>query len=420
MLMRSIRLVMLTITLLLAARGQVTPTLTTLYSFQEGDDGGGPTALVRGSNGVLYGATNGGKFSQGTLFKLTPPGPGETQWTHTVLYAFGTVAGDGQAPFGPLAIDASGALYGVTFAGGTAGSGMAFKLSPPAAGSGKWTETILYNFQAPGLVYPQGGLTLDSQGNLYGTATGSGVNSGGVFRLSPPTVVGAPWTETTLYTFTGGSDGGTPAGAVILDASGIVYSTTAYGGIQSANHGGLGVVFELSPPAITGGAWTESVLYSFKNANTGYQPFFGVTMDSGGSLFGATETGPLGYGDVFEVTAPAVAGQEWTETIVHNFHATDGSFPSTLVFDRKGNLYGFAGSGGSSACSGGGCGTVFKYFPPSSPGGAWRPGWSFQFSNTPNPYRPYGNLVITPGGTVFGTTSAGGTAGFGAVYQLAQ
>lgn len=187
----------------------VTPTLENLYSFQTVSDGYDPQGgLVRDDKGNLYGTTSqGGKYNYGTVFKLIPPPHGSTEWTHNILYSFSSVSPtDGGFPSGSLVLDAAGSLYGTTYEGGGPGaSGTVFKLTPPSAAGGHWTETILYAFPTSG-IYNISGLTADAQGNLYGTGYNSaGADYGGVFQLSPPTEPGGTWTETTLYTFRGPS-----------------------------------------------------------------------------------------------------------------------------------------------------------------------------------------------------------------------
>ena len=136
------------------------------------------------SSGAIYGtAQSGGSWlNQGLVFKLTPPAPGHTQWTETVLqifyhsYAFG--ADDGANPSGGLIMDKNGALYGTTDLGGSItdpsgiGLGTVFKLTPPAAGNTAWTELVLHSFTGPDGAYPQGGLIMDGSGALIGNSVG--------------------------------------------------------------------------------------------------------------------------------------------------------------------------------------------------------------------------------------------------------
>jgi uncharacterized repeat protein (TIGR03803 family) len=209
-----------------------------LYAFAGGTDGETPEGRLVLRKGNLYGATNlGGAFGFGTVFKLSPNSG--SAWTETILYSFGFL--DGHIPNGVVS-DSAGDLFGTNFDGGHYGYGAVFELSS----SGQ--ETLLFNFGGSGLngQIPRSGLTFDAAGNLYGTTEYVGVGgSGEVFKLTPNAQGG--WTKTTLYVFSGGSDGGQPFGNVILDGRGHVYGTTWTGGTGncSGNNGtGCGVVFE--------------------------------------------------------------------------------------------------------------------------------------------------------------------------------
>src|SRR5579864_731596 len=124
-----------------------------------------------------------------------------------------------------------------------------------------------------------------------------------------------------LYTFTGGSDGGSPVAGVVLDKAGNLYGTTYDGGVAQCVNG-CGVVFELTPSA--GRGWKQSVLYSFGGGADGGKPYGGVIMDGSGAIYGTTayagtfEKGcdPYGCGVAFELT-PNSGG--WAETVLHSF-----------------------------------------------------------------------------------------------------
>jgi len=169
-------------------------TMTVLYNFTGGADGGTPQgSLTADSSGNLYGTTICGGSSpcsggNGVVFMLNPR-TGE----ETVLHAFGGYP-DGVQPNGQLVIDSSGNVYGVTAFGGSnpcngggIGCGTVFKLTPPAAPGGTWTETILHNFTGDDGWDAQGGLTLDSRGHLYGVCFlgGTSSNSGTLFEVTP-------------------------------------------------------------------------------------------------------------------------------------------------------------------------------------------------------------------------------------------
>jgi len=220
---------------------------TTIYTFAGGSDGSDPMyALIADASGTLYGTTQLGGKGAGTAFKLTPPGPNQTTWNKTVLYEFPTDFG---APAGPLTLDGSGALYGMRALGveptmGTPNAGVAFKLTPPGQGQTQWTETILHKFAGAGDgLAPGGALLLDKNGALYGTTWLGGTGSGIVFRLKPPATPQAPWTETVLHSFTGGLDGASHHGSLVADPCGALYGTTDSGGVNNN-----GTVFKLAFP----------------------------------------------------------------------------------------------------------------------------------------------------------------------------
>jgi uncharacterized repeat protein (TIGR03803 family) len=179
---------------------------------------------------------------------------------------------------------------------GAHNSGSVFELSPTK--SGTWTPKLLHSFEYDGTdgFFPEGGLVFDSSGNLYGTTDFGGGDGayGTVFELSPLT--GGGWTEKVLYAFGTSNTGSYPTGTPIFDSAGNLYGTTFSGG----SYGG-GAVFELTSSA--GGTWTENLLHSFGNGADGSAPWGGVVLDSQGNLYGATlDGGADGSGTVFEVT----------------------------------------------------------------------------------------------------------------------
>src|SRR5581483_4670978 len=115
------------------------------------------------------------------------------------------------------------------------------------------TETVLHNMKTKEGVSPLLGVIFDSSGNIFGVAgEGGASNNGSVFELSPS---GSSWTEKTLYSFKGGTDGGTPVGTLIEDSSGNLYGTTKLGGSH-----GVGVAYKLTKSGTT---WKESVIHNF-------------------------------------------------------------------------------------------------------------------------------------------------------------
>ncbi len=206
-------------------------------------DGGAPYGgLVFDSVGHLYGTTEyGGSYTHGVVFAMKRGSSGA--WTESVLHSFNPATGDGFEPYAGLVIDKANHLYGTTPYGGNSDSGTVFEV---AQEEGKWREKVIHSF-----IYgqdgnnPYGPLAIDAAGNLYGTTFQSlidNVGGGGiVFELSQtnPNV----WQETVLLNFVSPAVGGNPYSGVALDSSGNVYGTTYYGGVFP----GTGVVFEVMP-----------------------------------------------------------------------------------------------------------------------------------------------------------------------------
>jgi uncharacterized repeat protein (TIGR03803 family) len=386
-----------------------------LYSFKGAPDAGyslGGLTLDR--NGALYGATNkGGAANAGAIFKLTPPATGQTRWTETVLYSF---AGgiDGGQPWTGLIFDDEGALYGTTVKGGDADAGVVFKLTPPAAGQTRWTETVLYGFTGGEGNNPQAvDLIFDGGGALYGTTTfGGSSNLGAVFKLTPPAAGQTQWTETVLYSFADRADGTNPFGGLIFDARGALFGATYRGG--TAN---LGAVYKLTPPAAGQTEWTETVLHSFTGGNDGALPAFGrLILDRNGALYGATiRGGPANAGTVFKLTPPANGQTQWTETVLHGFTDADGKSPQAagLIFDEKGALYGTTIFGGISNL-----GAVFKLTPPAAGRTRWTETVLHKFAGERDGAHPLAGLTFDKKGALLGTTNLGGASNWGTVFKL--
>lgn len=355
------------------APGKTAWTFKRLTTFSDGVTGAYPLAgLVMDAQGALYGTTTGGdtgisSSGGGTVFKLTPPAPGKSSWTRTVIYRF-KGGSDGATPEGRLLLDPNGDLYGTTLRGGTDNNGTVFKLSPPAPGAANWTETVLYRF-AGGTDgrQPASALYRDARGALYGTTTlGGGPNDlGAVFMVQPPATAGGAWTETVLYRFLGGSDGAFPAfSGLVSDAEGALYGTTLLGG-GTAN---AGTAFKLTPPAPPKSVWKESVLHRFRGGADGERPNSGVVFDTNGNLVGTTIMGgPSNLGTAFRLAPPVPGTAAWRLTSLHGFTGgTDGSdLRGSLLVGNDGSLYGqsYQGGAGCPAITANGCGTVYKITP---------------------------------------------------------
>ncbi|HZL67993.1 MAG TPA: choice-of-anchor tandem repeat GloVer-containing protein [Candidatus Limnocylindrales bacterium] len=207
---------------------------TDLYSFTAGNDGYLPASgVIRDQAGNLYGtALYGGDNGCGTVFQLTPSGSG---WSETTLRDLQSQT-DGCGP-NELIADPQGNLYGTDRRNGPNGGGTVFELTKLSGGG--FSFRVLYAFSGmPG--GPMAGLTMDSAGNLYGTTYQNGAhNYGSVFKL---TKAGSGWTYSDLYDFTGGSDGAYVMSTVTIDANGNLYGTASEGGTY-AN----GVIWKITP-----------------------------------------------------------------------------------------------------------------------------------------------------------------------------
>jgi uncharacterized repeat protein (TIGR03803 family) len=260
-----------------------------LYSFKGGTDGNAPYlgALTVDDSGNIYGTANsGGQYGAGIAFKLAKTKSG---WKKTTLYSFkgGT---DGATPNESLVFDTAGNLYGATYAGGPAGLGTVFQLRP---GSKNWKEKVLWAFTG-GVdgSQPYESVTIDKSGNLYGTTFYGGANGKGVVYKLIHSKSGA-WKQKIVYAFTGGDDGANPYSNVTIGKDGSLYGTTDQAGADSS-----GVLYKLTHSSA---GWTQTVLYTFTGGNDGGLPLAAITFDKQGNIYGTTvQGGTSTFGTVYE------------------------------------------------------------------------------------------------------------------------
>jgi uncharacterized repeat protein (TIGR03803 family) len=384
-------------------------TFTVIHNFTGGGDGANPYAgLTIDRGGSLYGTAANGGAGSGTVFRLAHK---NSVWLFTPLYRFnGSPAGDGAGPAARVVFGPDGSLYGTTFDGGGAGCGgggcgTVFNLKPPVSACKTalcpWTETVLYRFTGgnDGAVPEHGDLVFDQARSLYGTTfAGGSSNVGTVYKLTPSN---GHWTESVLYSFTGGLDASAPYPGVVFDAAGNLNGTTFYGGF------GKGTVFQLTP---VGNGWSDKLLYGFQGGSDGGYPVGGLINDQSGNFYGTSSAGgPGGGGTVYELT---LANGAWTYSLVYGFSGPGGPL-GNLIMDKAGSLY------GTTYADGGGLGNVFK-LTPSNGGWTYTDLHDFAGSDGAN---PYGSLAFDTSGNLFGTTSAGGTGsacagGCGVVFEI--
>jgi uncharacterized repeat protein (TIGR03803 family) len=333
-----------------------------------------------------------------------------------VIHTFAS-GGDGEFPYASL-IAKSGSLYGTTGAGGTYGNGCVFELVAPVSKGAGWTQTILYSFQSGTSdgQNPQAALLFDRSGNLYGSTSSGGTSGlGAVFELSPPLVSGGAWTETILYSFAqvGRNNTGASPTGLLWGPGGVLYGATRFGGAEA-----YGNVFELHP-TLAGGEWLDKNLYVFTGNAGGQGPDYqgGLTSDMAGNLYGTTSYGgPYIGGQVFELSPPVTQGSAWTETVLYNFggFVGDSQVPlGTLVFDASGNLYGTTASDGQY-----GYGTVFELTPPAAGGAPWTENILHNFKGGSDGSVPNSGVVFDKAGNLYGTTFFGGSLNSGTVFEL--
>lgn len=362
-----------------------------LYSFGAGTDGQMPKAGLIVSHRELYGTTyGGGANGMGTVFKISRTG------TEKVLYNF-RAANDGTNPSAALTA-MNGHLYGTTEYGGNPGNdGTVFRLATNG------TETVLHSFAG----YPtRGGANpvaslIGVNGTLYGTTEnggGSPCNGKGcgiVFSMNPA------GDEKVLHGFVGygGLDGANPV-ANLIYAHGSFWGTTQHGGGEVVkDRGNAGTIFRINMPH------REKVVYIFvyyPYSSNGCFPQGGLA-DVKGTLYGTTSgNGIYGGGSVLEYHHPK------RPRLLHGFgYGSDGSAPAATLLNVKGTLYGTTAKGGMY-----GGGTVFSINPTTGTETVLH-----SFGNGSDGATPLAGLIDVKG-TLYGTTSAGGTNGNGTIFAL--
>lgn len=261
-----------------------------------------------------------------------------------------------------------------------------------------FTETVLYSFTGgDDGADPTTALIEGSDGSLYGTTSAAGANGSGgtAFKI---TTAGA---LTVLHSFINDSfsDGSGPS-SLIQGADGNFYGATVYGGAT-----GNGSVFKITP---TG---TETILHSFVNGNgDGFSPGGSLIQASNGSFYGtASYGGANGDGAVYEIT-PLGA-----ESVLYSFNASagDGFRPGSGVIQASdGNLYGTTPGNGSNVNTS--YGAVFKV----TLSGQESLLYTFHGITAADGQLPVAGLVQGADGNLYGTTSEGGSGISGTAFKL--
>jgi len=323
---------------------------------------------------------------------------------------------------------ADGNFYGTTFQGGSGtcadgfgviGCGTIFKLTPSG------TQTVLYNFTydnstktAINGFYPVGGLVQGYDGNFYGTASQGGdpsavcngtLGCGTIFRITPTGQF------TLLHQFKGilanPPEGGGPGGRLILATDGKFYGTTYSGGLVQ-NFGNQGTIFSIA----ASGAF--STVYMFDNVHgitDGANPYAGLIQGKDGSFYGTTQFGgTANAGTVFRFASNKT-------TVLHSFPSQpggfypDGAYPKAALLQATDkNLYGTTSYGGVLTTFYQ-SGTLFRV----NTSGTFTKLWDFNATDRfVNGISPWGGLIQGSDGNLYGTTTAGGPANSGTLYEV--
>ncbi|MBI2833559.1 MAG: hypothetical protein HYX76_03925, partial [Acidobacteria bacterium] len=410
-----------------------------LHSFK-GADGSSPYGgLIRGSDGLLYGTTAGGGANDlGVLFKITTTG------TYTLLHSFAgydpvtATYPEGTNPYGGLVEGPDGNFYGLTRFGGTEDGGTIFRVSPggtfaiarslafddggestaalvrgsddllygvtPAGGTtglgtifsyatGTGAFTILHTFSAADGYGTFGRLAEGADGKLYGATSGGGANDNGtVFSIERD---GSFFSvEYSLAGFNSGlgyaPDGSRIAAGLTKGTDNSLYGVASAGGSASG-----GTFFKFTP----GAGFT--MLHPFTSAE-GKHPFAGLIEGADGRFYGATtEDGTNGNGALFALSTSGSYAEAYA------FDHTPAMPIGGVIKGIDGNFYGTTYAGGFGA----GFGTVFKVTPDGTLTVLHR-------FNVTDGAQPEGTLVQAADGTLYGTTTTGGTKRLGTIFKI--
>lgn len=358
-----------------------------LHTFKDGNDGAEPYAALLLEDGELYGSTyRGGDRNDGGTVYKVSP-----SGAYSIIHRFVRRAPFGQRanPDGGLVSDSVGNLYGTTLEGGPLHKGTVYEVDK------RGRATTLYTFTGGSDgQFPYATLLRDGSGNLYGTTQAGGNTAlcegggcGVVFKIDTSN------RESVIYAFKGGIvDGNDPYGGVVRDRQGNFYGTTIGGGTSNCVGEGCGIVYKIDASG------QETILHRFTNGADGGHPGDTLFQGSGGYLYGTTDSGgPQDAGVVFKIDKTG------NETVLYNFTGgSDGGGPfGGLTQDAAGNFFGTTEFGGNTSCQSG-CGTVFEI------DSSGRETVLHSFTGKKDGAYPLAGVILDSDGNLYGTAPQGG------------
>lgn len=375
-------------------------------------------APVADRAGNLYAtSSSGGTSGEGFVYELVAPSSPQAKWSFRNIIDF-----DGQTvslPFGRLATDGAGNLYGVSYYGGKYSWGALYELLKPVPPAKRWQLKLVHSFNngsdPDAGVTPYAGVTFGPDGTIYGTTLGGGaIGVGTVYTLSPPDQAGKRSYRTIhqfrgLDTIGGRNDGLYPESNLVLDGNGNLIGTT-YDGNYSGLNEQLGTIYELSPPVGGAGDWSFRILHRFRGRNDGAFPSGELMEDGAGDIFGTTPVGgTTNNGTAFELTPRNDGSPDWTFQTIASFGTSAGDVYAPMdgvSIDQQGRLFGAANGGGGKYTPGCG-GGVFRLTPPSQGVTTWTKevlALLGEKSTVRLGCNPAGSLTPLVGGKFFGVT----------------